>query len=53
MNENINKKRLYIFLGIVFVLSWGLAATIPLSGDNYGSIKSTVILSIIMLMPAL
>ena len=53
MNENINKKRLYIFLGIVFVLSWGLAATIPLSGDNYGSIKSTVILSIMMLMPAL
>lgn len=53
VGKNLNKKRLYIFLGIVFMLSWGWVAIIPLTGNNYGSTKSMIILSILMLIPAL
>ncbi len=53
MNENISKKRLYIYLGIVLLTSWGIISIIPLSGDKYGSTKSVIIMSIMMLMPAL
>lgn len=53
MEEKINKKRLYIFLGIVFTMSWLLVAVIPLSGNKYGSVISLIILSVLMLIPAL
>lgn len=53
MEKNLNKRRLYVFLSIVFILSWGLSSIIPLTGDKYGSIKSVIILSIIMLIPTL
>ena len=53
MEEKINKKRLYTFLGIVFTMSWLLVAVIPLSGNKYGSVISLIILSILMLIPAL
>lgn len=52
MEKNIEKKRLSIFLITTFILSWGLVAIIPLSGEKYGSPKSLVILSILMLIPA-
>lgn len=53
MERNIDKKRLYLFLSIVFILSWGLVAIIPLTGDKYGSTKSLFILSALMLIPAI
>ncbi|MEG0855452.1 MAG: CPBP family intramembrane glutamic endopeptidase [Terrisporobacter sp.] len=53
MEVNMDKKRLYIFLGIVFVISWGLVASIPLSGDYYGSPRSMIILSVLMMIPTL
>ena len=53
MEEKINKKRLYTFLGIVFTMSWLLVAVIPLSGNKYGSVISLIILSVLMLIPAL
>ena len=53
MEKNIDKRRLYIFISIVFILSWGWIAIIPLTGDNYGSTKSFLILSILMLIPTL
>lgn len=53
MEEKLNRKRLYIYLGIVFILSWSLVATIPLTGDEYGSTRSLIVLSILMLIPAL
>ena len=53
MERNMDKKRLYMFLGIVFILSWGLVAIIPLTGGKYGSTKSLFILSILMLIPAI
>lgn len=53
MEKNLNQKRLYVFLGIVFILSWGVSAIIPLTGSEYGSTISIIILSIIMLMPTI
>lgn len=53
MGKNIDKKRLYVFISIVFILSWGWVATIPLTGDKYGSTKSLIILSVLMLIPTL
>ena len=53
MEDKLNKKRLYLFLAIVFIISWSLVAIIPLSGNKYGSQISLVILSVLMLIPAL
>lgn len=53
VERNMDKRRLYIFLGIVFILSWGLVSIIPLTGDKYGSVKSLVILSVLMLIPSI
>ena len=53
MEDKLNKKRLYLFLVIVFTISWLLVAIIPLSGNKYTSQISLVILSILMLIPAL
>lgn len=51
MENNIERKRLFIFLGIVFTLSWLMVAIIPLSKNRYGSTLSIIILSIMMLVP--
>ena len=53
MEANMDKKRLCIFLSIVFIISWGLVSIIPLTGDKYGSVKSLLILSALMLIPAI
>lgn len=53
MENNIERKRLFIFLGIVFTLSWLMVAIIPLSKNRYGSTLSIIILSIMMLVPAI
>ncbi len=53
MEKNIDKKRLYIFISVVFILSWGWTAIIPLTGDKYGSTNSLIILSVLMLIPTL
>ena len=53
VEDKLNKKRLYLFLAIVFIISWSLVAIIPLSGNKYGSQISLVILSVLMLIPAL
>ena len=53
VEDKLNKKRLYLFLVIVFTISWLLVAIIPLSGNKYASQISLVILSILMLIPAL
>lgn len=53
VEDKLNKKRLYLFLVIVFTISWLLVAIIPLSGNKYTSQISLVILSILMLIPAL
>lgn len=53
MENNINRKRIFIFLGLVFIISWGIASIIPLSKNEYGSSFSVIVLSIMMIIPAL
>ncbi len=49
----MNKKRLYLFLFLVIIASWSLISIIPLSGDKYGSAQSIIIMSVMMLIPAI
>lgn len=51
MNEN--KKRLWIYTGITFAITWMLVALIPLTGQVYGGPSSTLILAGCMFIPTL
>lgn len=54
MDNNITPKRTLIFCVITFVLTWALAAVIPIMGYPYGaSIESMLIVSACMFMPAI
>lgn len=53
MEQEITMKRTIIFCAITFVLTWLLAALIPIMGFVYGGLESLIIVSLCMFMPAL
>lgn len=50
---NKNKKRLWIYCGITFVITWLLIALIPLTGEAYGGLFSTLLLAGCMFIPTI
>lgn len=53
MDENINKKRIYIFVILVIIITWALESSIVISKQKYGSPLSLLVLSGVMLVPAI
>lgn len=53
MEQEITMKRTIMFCVITFVLTWLLAALIPIAGVPYGGVESMIILALCMFMPAL
>lgn len=51
MNEN--KKRIWIYTGITFAVTWLLIALIPLTGQVYGGLFSTLLLAGCMFVPTI